>query len=148
MSNYQRQRRFERREENQSRSLPQIKSLEVLTRELLTDDAKIWAESFARGNLTPTQLRKYYNEIKAIEAKIEGERVGREEDKDMAFKKYEPLFAMLKSRVAYDRTRFGKKFPDSFKKFIDGYVDKVRSFQEFANFKLLFESIVGFFPKK
>lgn len=141
MSNHQRQ---GSRGQQQSISLPQIKDLKILTRELLTTDAKNWAEEFANGKLTTTQLRKYYNEIKAIEAKIEGEK----EDKEKAFKKYDAIFAMLKSRVAYDKTRLGKNFPDSFKTFVDGYVDKVKSFQEFTNFTLLFESILGFFPKK
>lgn len=145
MSNHQRGRQPESRGQQQSINLPQIKDLKILTRDLLTTDAKNWAESFASGNLSATQLRKYYNEIKAIEAKIEGEK---EENKDIAFGKYDAIFAMLKSRVAYDKTRLGKNFPDSFKTFVDGYVDKVKSFQEFTNFTLLFESILGFFPKK
>ena len=121
---------------------PEIKDLKTLTRELLTIDAEKWANLFS--NLSATQLRKYYNEIIKIEAQIEGEG-----DNEEAFKKIEPIFAMLKSRVVYDRTRQGeKKFPEAFKKFIDGYIDKVRSLQEFRNFKLFFESILGFFPKK
>lgn len=143
MSNYQRQRYPESREQQQSASLPQIKFRDEkgnLRRELLTTEAKSIAGNFEGSGLTNTQLRKFYNEVKALQAQIEAT----EGDDKEKFEKNEAMIAMLKSKVAYARYKPQGEKVDELKKFIDACVDNIKTFQNFKDFTTFFEAVVGF----
>jgi len=144
MNTYQRQREFERKShDNFNRYLSQIKFRDEdgnLRRKLLTDEASEIAKEFKRSNLTNSQLRKFYNEVKALKDRIEATE-GNDEEK---FKKNEAMIAMLKSKITYARYRPQGKNLEALKKFIDTFIDKIRSFQDFEDFIIFFEAVVGF----
>ena len=77
---------------NQFNNPPPIKFKENgrLRWELLTKDAKEWAESLK--GVTDTQLRNFYNQVKAIQARIEA---------TGDFDQNAPLIALLKPKIAY-----------------------------------------------
>jgi CRISPR type III-A-associated protein Csm2 len=106
---------------------------------LLTTEAKKWGEDFFNAKLTPTQLRKFYNEVKALEARIE----------TTSFEENQALIGMLRSKVAYACPEKGqKKVPEIFKKFIEQCVKSIHSKQDFDDFVLFFEAVYGFFVGK
>lgn len=120
---------------------------------LLTDQAKLWAESFIFPNtpkdrwqrnpkLTSAQLRRFHIEAKDLE-----ERVKNLENPDVDFPKLRPLVKMLKSKVAYACPKTGRdrKVPDEFRKYIEELVDNIEDLDDFKAFALCFESVVGFF---
>jgi len=144
MNTYQRQREFERRSrDNFNMDLSQIKFRDEngnLRRELLTAEASKIASEFKRTNLTNTQLRRFYNEVKALKARIEAT----EGSDDEKFKKNEAMIAMLKSKITYARYRPQANNLKALKKFIDTFIDKIRSLQDFKDFTIFFEAVVGF----
>jgi len=106
---------------------------------LLTTDAEREAESFVRDGLTSAQLRRFYNEVKALEAKIEAS----------GFEANAPLVKMLRSKVAYACPQQGnQKIPKSFATFLWKHIEHIRSKQDFEDFCLMFEAVVGFFYGK
>jgi CRISPR type III-A-associated protein Csm2 len=120
---------------------------------LLTDQAKLWAESFIypktpkdrwqrNPKLTSAQLRKFHIEAKDLE-----ERVKNLKNPDIDFPKLRPLIKMLKSKVAYACPKTGRdrKVPDEFRKYIEEMVDNIADLDDFKAFALCFESVVGFF---
>jgi len=117
----------------------QDREKEILREDLLTDRAQEWARNFitVRPRLNAAQLRRFLNEVKALEALVEAER-GAD-----GFKKVRPLIKMLKSKVAYSAG--GKKVPEEFKEFIIACVDNINDGKDFRAFVLLFEAVVGFF---
>jgi CRISPR-associated protein Csm2 len=120
-----------------------------LTKELLYEKAKKTAEYFEKSNLTTSQLRKFYNEVKSLEAKIEATKG----DDDEKYKKNEALIYMLISKVNYSYNRdkvYDKKIDDyvskiaALKDFIEEMVPKIKNLQDFKDFAKFFEAIVGF----
>lgn len=99
--------------------------------------ASKWAEWLAKkngGNVGPTQLRRFYQDIKAIEARSKG---------DSDFDSLRPLIKLLKSKTAYARGR--KKVPQGFYDLIDKCVAKAQENEdEFRGFVMFFEALVGF----
>ncbi len=121
-----------------TQNLPQIKFRENgnLRRELLTKEAKAYADAF-KGKLTTHQMRRFYNEVKALEARIEA-------DREKGYEKNEALIGMLKAKVAYASNRPTAKVPQEFVTFIERGVDAIHSLQDFKDFTLFFEAVVGF----
>lgn len=119
--------------------LPQIKFREngILRRELLTTEARKYADEFQRGGLTTHQMRRFYHEVKALEAKIEA-------DGPDGFKNNEALVGMLKAKVAYAKNRPQAKVPPAFVTFIERGVDAITKHDDFKDFTLFFEAVVGF----
>lgn len=106
---------------------------------LLTTDAEQYADSFFRGRLTSAQLRRFYNEVKALEARIEAG----------GFEANAPLVKMLRSKVGYACPQQGnQKIPESFATFLWEHIEHIRSKQDFEDFCLMFEAVVGFFYGK
>ena len=106
---------------------------------LLTTDAERKAESFFRDRLTSAQLRRFYNEVKALEARIEAG----------GFEANAPLVKMLRFKVAYACPQGGnQKIPESFATFLWKHIEHIRSKQDFEDFCLMFEAVVGFFYGK
>lgn len=125
----------------------------VVRENLLTDRAKVWAESFIRPEvsqdkrkrnpkLSSAQLRKFHNEAKALEAKVKTLKKPEEE-----FEKIRPLIKMLKSKVAYvcPSTGRDRKVPKEFRDYLEEMVDNIQDPKDFEAFALCFEAVVGFF---
>lgn len=140
---------YARRNVSQSgASLPQIRFRDEkgnLRKELLSTDALEYAKRFGnpsdgRNKLTNHQIRRFYNEVKALEAKIEATE---------SFEHNEALVHMLRAKVAYARNKSGQgRVPEEFKNFIEDCVkeidkakDKKQSFSDFTRF---FEAIIAF----
>jgi len=82
-------------------------------------------------SLSSSQLRKFFNEFKQLEKKVNIE----------GFEKVKPLIKMVKSKASYA----SKKIHPEFKKFLIGHVDKINTDRDFKAFMLHFEAVVGFF---
>lgn len=112
----------------------------VIREELLTSKAQGWARSFikARPSLSSAQLRRFYHDVKSLEARITS---------DGEFTGNKPLIKMLKSKVAYacPRTYSGRKVPWEFREFFEECVDKINQWKDFQAFALVFEAVVGYF---
>lgn len=110
-------------------------------KELFTEHAVAYADAMTK--MTQTQLRKYYNEVKALESRIKA---------NPDFKINEALIGLLKSKVAYglaketDRDR-----KEAFKVLLNmteqgiGWSTKPEYFEDFV---LFFEAVIGFFKGK
>lgn len=109
-----------------------------IKKSLLLEDARKWAQDFIRANpeLKATQIRRFYHDVKALEAKIEAS----------GFEKNLPLIKMLKSKVAYACPKYGsRKVPIVFKEFMDKCIDGIEEQKDFEAFTLVFEAVVGYF---
>jgi len=121
---------------------------EFLKEKLITEKAKKWAEDFKykeqkKGRdkkfsreLSSSQIRKYYNEVKAIEKKLEI---------STSFSKIIPEIKMLKAKVAYDVGRDGSKMPLCFKEFVEKMIDNINDKEDFQAFLKVFETVIGYF---
>ncbi len=118
-----------------------------LRRELLTSEAENWADLlFDNGKgVTATQLRNFFNEVKALQSRIEAG----------GFTASEAMIGLLKSKAAYAYARAEKKRKKGFdylKSMIDQSVDLIfksnnqkKSEEAFNDFALFFEAVMGFF---
>ena len=121
--------------------------------ELLDEEAREWAVRFIeppsegrsrRNGLTSAQLRKFYNEVKALEAKLKANNYEN-------YSEVYPFIRMLKSKASYACPKWGrKKVPEEFKDFIHLMVnsippDKENGLKNFDAFLRVFEAVVGYF---
>lgn len=112
--------------------------------ELISDTAMQFGCYFAKqGKPSRNQLRGFYADAKALEAKMRGP------DpfiSAVSFKEHEYLVRMLKAKVAY---AYGKKTGENvsreFNDFIAKCVDAIQNEHDFEAFMTLFESTVGFY---
>lgn len=124
----------------------------IIKENLLTTDAKKWAESFINPQqpkdrwqrnpkLTSAQLRKFHGDAKSLE-----ERVKNVKDQE-EFMRIRPLVKMLKAKVAYACPINGvdRKVPEEFRKYMEEMVDNIEDAKDFQAFALCFEAVVGFF---
>lgn len=115
-----------------------------LRKALLTTEAEDWGDRFVHPEkgekpLNSTQLRRFYNDVKALEARIDA----------TGFEENMALVGMLRSKVAYACPDKGeKKVPTVFKEFIEAGVKAVKNEENFKDFVLFFEAVVGFFYGK
>jgi len=110
--------------------------------ELLESEAEKQAQKFSR--LNTTQLRKFFNEVKALEKKLKDNN-----DSDEYFNKnLIPLIKMLKAKVSYSLARQEKKdfqqFKD-FEEFLKRNIDNIKNKQDFKFFVLHFEAVIGYY---
>lgn len=109
------------------------KEKQKLRENLIGTEAEKLAKIFARLELTTTQLRKFFNEVRSLE--------GRMEDDNFQLA---PI-RFLKSKAAMSAAKQTSKTPKQFKDFIDACVDKINDDRDFYGFARFFESIVGYF---
>lgn len=115
-----------------------------LREELMTNEAKQIAEYFRDDKLTKSQLRAFYNEVKALKNKLS---INKNEDK---FAEIYPLILMMKSKVAYRASKDKRKM-DGIKKFLDFGIEQIQNENKkgkgreaFENFAIFFEVVVGY----
>jgi CRISPR type III-A-associated protein Csm2 len=122
-----------------------------LRRELLVDDAHDWAYRIAK-RVSYTQLRKFYSEALALKSRME-EKV-KDKGKEEGFKEMEALVGMLISKANYSKIKSRYYARDKIYEneelfnFIYACVTAVHSEQDFKDFILFFEAVLGFFPRK
>lgn len=122
-----------------------------IRKELLSSEAEQAANQFVvkndrgfpdlRRSITSAQLRKFYNEFKGLEKKLQF-RAKTPDQEEAAFRGVLPLVKMVKSKVAY--ASGGNKVPRSFADWLNRNVDAINSAREFKAFLLHFEAVVGF----
>ena len=111
-----------------------------LRRELLTTEAEKWAECLYdnKSGVTATQLRNFFNEVKALQSRIEAG----------GYAPNEAMIGLLKSKAAYALARAEKKRKIGFeylKSMIEQGADLSTSEEAFNDFALFFEAVMGFF---
>jgi len=130
-------------EENEGVSLFDPSKSEV---ELLDTLAEKQADKIDR--LNSTQLRRFFGDVKEQYRRFEAaaaQRQSEEEIADLYRTKHEPLFKMLRSKVAYASRSGGQsKIPQSFATFLSEGVRKVNDYKEYRLFVKHFEAVVGF----
>ncbi len=110
--------------------------------DLLDKKAFEFAESFIKPKegkpLTSAQLRRFFGEFRQLEKKV------KKEDNEDNFDKIKPLVKMVKSKASYAANPKNQKIPDTFKKFLIDNVEQINFKQDFEDFMLHFEAVVGF----
>jgi len=87
-------------------------------------------------SVTPAQLRRLFGEVKGLQ---------RDMKRAESIDPYLARVRMLKSKVAYASGR--ENVTTAFEEFINKCIDLVRKKQDYIDFVLFFESIVGFFQR-
>ena len=106
--------------------------------DLLDDHARKDAESFK--DLKAAQIRRFYDEIKAIERKI---MYDKDLDKQKAnFDEARALITMFKAKAVYAEKR--KVAPRAFTQFIFDHVASINDLADFKGFLKVFEAVVAF----
>jgi len=111
--------------------------------ELFNETAKEWAENVCskRGNdcgVKSSQLRNFYDKVLELYDKTEKDSVPWED--------VLPFVKMLNSKVAYAKTR--KTVNDEFVSMMTQCIKQVDTSEKLRMFKLFFEAVIGFYPKK
>lgn len=117
-----------------------LRSNGTLRRGLLTSDAEEWADLLYNNKegVTASQLRNFYNEVKALQSRIEAG----------GFSSNEAMIGLLKSKAAYAWARAETKRKRGFeylKSMIEQGADLSTSEEAFNDFALFFEAVMGFF---
>ncbi len=112
---------------------------ESLDPKMVDEKALDWAKAFGR-ELKSTQLRRFYDEFKAIERRIlTGESLQVQEanlQRDLA------LIRLFKAKAVYAEKR--KVSPRSFSQFIFDHVESIRDIKDLKAFSRIFEAVVAF----
>ena len=108
---------------------------------LVDEVAQDWAERIK--SLKPTQLRRFFDEVRAIERQFELE-AQKKGDREAAFAAVRPRFKMLKARAAYAKGRLGRNMPDDFLQFMVNHTHAVQTARDFDAFLKHFEAVVAF----
>jgi CRISPR-associated protein Csm2 len=115
----------------------------VMRDDLMTAHAQAYGELFAsrdrRDQVSSSQLRAFYGDVKALEQKIAQGGEG-------AFERYYYLVKMLKSKASYVQgKRSGGRVSETFRDYIHKCVDAIETEEDFKAFLKFFESTVGFY---
>lgn len=111
-----------------------------LRNELIVDEADKLGEILAvKDRLSKSQLRNFFNEVKALDAKIERDN----------FDENLPYILMLKAKASYAyKGGRNSNIPKSFKEFIETNIDLIeekRDIETFRGFVNFFETVVAYF---
>lgn len=115
-----------------------------LREELITEEAKKIAGFFKEDKLTKSQLRAFYNEVKALKNRLKY-------DKSVEkFDEIYPLILLMKAKIEYRASKDKAKM-EGIKQFITLGIERVQKENEkgkgreaFDNFATLFETVVGY----
>ena len=115
----------------------------VVRADLMTDHARAYGEQVAsrdrRFQVSSSQLRAFYGDVKALEKKIAQAGEG-------AFERFYYLVKMLKSKASYAQgKRAGGRVSEAFRDYIHKCVDAIETEEDFEAFLKFFESTVGFY---
>lgn len=116
---------------------------QVVRADLMSEHAQAYGELFASGDrrnqVSSSQLRAFYGDVKALEQKIAQGGEG-------AFERFYYLVKMLKSKASYVQgKRTGGRVSETFRDYVHACVDAIETEGDFEAFLKLFESTVGFY---
>ncbi len=105
--------------------------------------AEKWAKVIANSDkgVEKNQLRNFYDKVLELEEKTINAKDGEFETKIL------PFIKMLNSKVAYAKNRQQSSVNQAFVEFINEAMRQIVDPKTFANFKFLFEAVVGFYQK-
>ncbi len=109
---------------------------------LLDEKARQWAQSFAeaRRPLKTTQMRRFYDDLKAIQRKI---LLGKDQsEREANFKRDKALITMFKAKAVYAQKR--EVSPPEFTQFIFDHLASIKDLKDFNAFLKVFEAVVAF----
>ena len=95
--------------------------------------------------LSSTQLRRYYNEVKALDYRVKGWRTLKSHEQEVKFTEILPLIKLLRAKVEYKRNAKAGRISKSFAQFMADCIHSVNSLREFEAFVMFFEAVVGFY---
>jgi len=117
-------------------------SQKVVRADLMAKHAQAYGEHFAKSRnaqVSSSQLRAFYGDVKALEQKIVQGGEG-------AFERFYYLVKMLKSKASYVQgKRAGGRVSEAFRDYIHKCVDAIQTEDDFRAFLKFFESTVGFY---
>ncbi|MDY6833112.1 MAG: type III-A CRISPR-associated protein Csm2 [Thermodesulfobacteriota bacterium] len=93
-----------------------------------------------KENLKATQMRRFYDELKAIERKIMSGKDLQEQQAN--FERDRALIVMFKAKAVYAEKR--KVAPRAFTQFIFDHVASIKDLADFKGFLKVFEAVVAF----
>ncbi len=105
---------------------------------ILVEEAKKFADDMANTGVSFTQLRSFFNEILTIKESMTTE--------NKTYEEMAAIIGMLISKAHYRMVREPKN--TELYNFINSGVHSLESKQDYLDFALLFEAVVGFFPRK
>lgn len=106
--------------------------------DLLDTLARKLAKSFI--TLKTTQMRRFYDELKAIERKINMGKDAQAQEKN--FQNDRALIVLFKAKAVYSQKR--KVSPPEFTQFIFDHIDSIKDVRDFQAFLKVFEAVVAF----
>lgn len=110
----------------------------VLDESLVDEKARDWAESFVK--LKSTQMRRFYDDLKAIERKVQ---LGKDLQEQQAnFERERALIMMFKAKAVYAEKRGVS--PRAFTEFIFNHMASIKDLNDFRAFIKVFEAVVAF----
>ncbi len=115
-----------------------------IRRNLVDKKAEDTAKSItSSGKLTSHQLRRFYNEFKTLERKLDHKTANRKVDEQEAFAEVLPLVMLNIPKLLYARNRnlVPLEFVDWLQDCLDSIKDDVKNFRAFM---LHFEAVVGY----
>ncbi len=110
---------------------------------LVTEKAEDLAKDFVNKRITATQIRKFYNEFKDMQRKYQT-RNSNGNNKEEAFISILPQLKIMIAKVSYASARQNVTIPDCFIDWIKEWVLKIENSQNFEDFLLHFEAVLGF----
>ncbi|QCQ23221.1 type III-A CRISPR-associated protein Csm2 [Desulfoglaeba alkanexedens] len=106
---------------------------------LVDEKARDWARSFS-SRLKSTQMRRFYDEFKAIERKIlQGNNV---QEHQSNFERDLALIRLFKAKAVYAEKR--NVAPRDFTQFIFDHMVSIQDVRDFQAFMKVFEAVVAF----
>ncbi|MGL4629482.1 MAG: type III-A CRISPR-associated protein Csm2 [Cetobacterium sp.] len=117
----------------------------IIREELITEEAEKIAREFNINRLSTSQLRAFFNEVKAIKNRVK--------EDGSNYNAVFPLILMLKSKAEYKGSSKGNsKIPAVFKDFLIANIDRLSKDKKEGNgkgafdaFVMFFEAVVGYF---
>ncbi|MEJ5359435.1 MAG: type III-A CRISPR-associated protein Csm2 [Desulfobacterales bacterium] len=133
-------------DQHEARQLPTPNALKyykgenskTLDPDLIDTKAAEWAQSFAE--LKTSQMRRFYDDLKAIERKIMTGKDAQAQAEN--FKRDWPMVVLFKAKAAYAEKR--GVAPRAFTQFIFDHVASIKDLNDFRSFLKVFEAVVAF----
>lgn len=124
---------------NQTHYFDDQQTKKIIKQELLDKYPQELAKKFVNQDikLSSSQMRRFYDEIKAIERSIL-----RESDQEDAFRRRQPSLYLLKAKAVYSYKR--KAAPYDFVQFIFDHVESIKDVNDFKAFVKVFEAVVAY----
>jgi len=93
---------------------------------------------FEKESIKNSQLRRFFNEFKGLERKLDQS----QSDPEEAFRSIKPMVKMANAKVVYAHAR--NVVPQNFVSWLQDHVKAIDTAQDFKAFLLHFEAVVGF----